>query len=151
MEMKPDKEGGSHAVPLSWHTHCVPAASRHFCCPAPRCLPHSGTPLGHTLRGTASPAVPDASGQLLIFFFSCSASKIRWLVALFSHAEELTLSHILPCPPLTHNCAQAKHCPCCPGPLGCCCSPTGDGELWEPPDGGHGQEGCTRTPGGVSA
>lgn len=69
MEMKPDKEGGSHAVPLSWHTHCVPAASRHFCCPAPRCLPHSGTPLGHTLRGTASPAVPDASGQLLIFFF----------------------------------------------------------------------------------
>lgn len=35
--------------------------------------------------------------------FFCSALKIRWLLALFSHAEELTLSHILLCPPLSYT------------------------------------------------
>lgn len=35
--------------------------------------------------------------------FFCSALKIRWLLALFSHAEELTLSHILSCPPLSYT------------------------------------------------
>lgn len=35
--------------------------------------------------------------------FFCSALKIRWLFALFPHAEELTLSHILSCPPLSYT------------------------------------------------
>lgn len=35
--------------------------------------------------------------------FFCSALKIRWLLALFSHAEELTLSHILSCLPLLYR------------------------------------------------
>lgn len=35
--------------------------------------------------------------------FFCSALKIRWLLALFSHAEELTFSHILSCPPLWYT------------------------------------------------
>lgn len=50
-------------------------------------------------------------------FFFCPALEIRWLVALFSHAEELTLSHILPCLPLIHSRARAKFCPGCLGVL----------------------------------
>lgn len=56
MEMKPEEEGGSHAVPLSWHTHCVPAASHHQqallpspVLPAPLVGPHSVTHLGALL------------------------------------------------------------------------------------------------------
>lgn len=139
MEMKPEEEGGSHAVPLSWHARCVPAASHREqalllpspALPAPLTGPGSVTHLGAPLP---LPCLMQVDNHRF-FFFPCSALKIRWLVALFSHAEELTLSHILPCPPLTHHCAQAKHCPSRPGLLGCRCSPSGDGELWKPPDG----------------
>lgn len=37
----------------------------------------------------------------------CSALKIRWLLALFPHVEELTLSHPVPAS-LVHKWAQSK-------------------------------------------
>lgn len=57
MEMKPEEEGGSHAVPLSWHARCVPAASHREqalllpspALPAPLTGPGSVTHLGAPL------------------------------------------------------------------------------------------------------
>lgn len=46
----------------------------------------------------------------------CSALKIRWLLALFPHVEELTLSHILLCLPLSYTSRLRPSSPGCPWP-----------------------------------
>lgn len=56
----------------------------------------------------------------------CSALKIRWLLALFPHAEELTLSHILLCLPLSYTSGLRPSSPGCPWPQ---CSVRDDGVL----------------------
>lgn len=56
----------------------------------------------------------------------CSALKIRWLLALFPHVEELTLSHILLCLPLSYTSRLRPSSPCFPWPQ---CSVGDDGVL----------------------
>lgn len=46
----------------------------------------------------------------------CSALKIRWLLALFPHVEELTHSHILLCLPLSYMSGLRPSSPGCPWP-----------------------------------
>lgn len=67
--------------------------------PAPP-LPLTGSPLvTHSQALLPAPCLMQVDNSC---FFS-SALKIRWLLALFSHAEELTLSHILSCLPLLYT------------------------------------------------
>lgn len=46
----------------------------------------------------------------------CSALKIRWLLALFPHVEELTLSHRQLCLPLSYTSVLRPSSPGCPWP-----------------------------------
>lgn len=111
--MKPCCEEGGSPCPS---VCCVPAVFQHqgyFCC---QVLAHR-TLLCHTHLWALLPVPCLMQADNYCLFFFCPALEIRWLVALFSHAEELTLSHILPCLPLIHSRARAKFCPGCLGVL----------------------------------